>query len=350
MILDDPTRSTGEWLRGEGPLADVVISSRVRLARNIAQFPFLTSAAAGQKSEIFRTIADQVIACTDCPQAELIDLKETGELDRQVLVERHLISRQQAEAEGSRGVTIWPDETLAIMINEEDHLRIQGLHSGLQLDELWSRIGALDDRLGARLEYAYDKEFGFLTACPTNVGTGIRVSVMLHLPALKLSQEIERVSRATKDLRLAVRGLHGEGTEAVGDLVQISNQTTLGKSEEEIIKSLGETVIPKIVEYERMAREELVKQHAEQIDDRIWRAYAVLGHARCIGTEETLTMLSHLRMGIHMGRFDLIDIPTLNELFLLTQPAHLQKMVGRGLDGRQRAVARADYLRKRLNK
>lgn len=349
MILDDPTRSTGEWLRGEGPLAEVVISSRVRLARNITQFPFLTSASTGQKSEIFRTIADQVIACADDPQAELIDVKEADDLDRQVLVERHLISRQQADAEGSRGVTVWPDETLAIMINEEDHLRIQGLRSGLRLDELWTRLSALDDKLGARLEYAYDKKFGFLTACPTNVGTGIRVSVMLHLPALKLSQEIERVSRATKALQLAVRGLHGEGTEAVGDLVQISNQTTLGKSEEEIIKSLGETVIPRIVEYERLARDELLKQHAEQIDDRIWRAYGVLSQARCIGTEETLTMLSHLRMGIHMGRFDLIDIRTLNELFLLTQPAHLQKMVGRLLEGRERAIARADYLRKRLS-
>lgn len=348
MIFDDPTHSTGEWLRGEGKYADVVISSRVRLARNLSDFPFLNSASPGQRSEIFRAVADQVMACGEEEQAELIDLRDADELDRQILVERHLISQQHAEAEGSRGVTVWPDETLAIMINEEDHLRIQGLRSGLDLDALWARLGAVDDRIGRRLEYAYDKKLGFLTACPTNVGTGIRVSVMLHLPALKLSQEIERVSRATRDLRLAVRGLHGEGTEAVGDLVQISNQTTLGQSEDEIITSIGQAVIPQIVEYERLARQELVKQHPEQIDDRIWRAFGTLSNARCIGTEETLGMLSHLRMGIHMGRFDRIDIPTLNELFLLTQPAHLQKLIGRTLEGRERAVARADFLRNRL--
>ncbi len=348
MNLDDLTKTTGEWLRGEGPMSDVVVSSRIRLARNLAEHPFLTAAGESDRVQVYRAAADALAATQIAGDDLLVDVEQLGILDRHVLVERHLISRQHAAGEGCRGVTIAPDETRAVMINEEDHLRIQGLRSGLQLEPLWEEMTAVDDALSRQLAFAFDRQLGYLTACPTNVGTGIRVSVMLHLPALRLTKEIERVARAAKDLRLAVRGLYGEGTDAAGDLFQISNQTTLGKSEEALIQTFSETIIPNIVGYERAARETLARHHEPQVDDRIWRAYGVLAHARRISSAETQTLLSPIHMGIHMGRFKKFDLGTLHELFLYTQPAHLQKMVGKTLDEDERAVARADYLRKRL--
>ncbi|MFQ5590554.1 MAG: protein arginine kinase [Phycisphaerae bacterium] len=348
MTLDELTRTTGEWLRGTGPLADVVISSRVRLARNLASYPFLASASSTERTEIYRILANEVTRPDTGADALLIDMEETDKIDRRVLVERHLVSRQHAASRGSRGVSISPSETRALMINEEDHLRIQGLRSGLQLEAAWEEVNAIDDLLSKTLAFAFDKQFGYLTACPTNVGTGIRVSVMLHLPALKLTKEIERVERAARDMRLAVRGLYGEGTDAIGDLFQISNQTTLGKSEEEVISVFGKKVIPKIVDYERAARGALVRERAAQLDDKVWRAYGILSNARCMGTEETQVLLSPIRMAINMGRFDRMDIATLNEVFLHTQQAHLQKLHGEPLDDEQRSIVRADYLRRRL--
>jgi protein arginine kinase len=347
MRINALVKTTGEWLRGTGPLADVVISSRIRLARNLAEHPFLSSAGESDRTEIYRTIADQLSGETDS-DAVLVNLHDVDRDDQNVLVERHLISRQHAAGEGSRGVTISRDERRAVMINEEDHLRIQGLRSGLDLDGLWADVNQMDNALSKDLAFAFDQQLGYLTACPTNVGTGIRVSVMLHLPALRLTKEIERVARAARDLRLAVRGLYGEGTEAVGDLYQISNQTTLGKTEEAIIRTFSDKIIPRIVEYERTARDTLSKQHAARLDDKIWRAFGVLTNARRISSNETHSLLSPIRMGIHMGRFDRFDLKTLNELFLYTQPAHLQKVVGRMLGEEERGQARADYIRKRL--
>ena len=349
MILDDLTKTTGEWLRGTGQMADVVVSSRVRLARNLAHYPFLTTANATQRTEIYRAVLE---AISDVPvgrDALLIDMETASSIDKDFLVERHLVSRHHATGEGSRGVTISPDETLSLMINEEDHLRIQAIRSGLELEPLWEDIDRVDDSLAATLPFAFDHQLGYLTACPTNVGTGIRVSVMLHLPALKMTKEIERVARAARDMRLAVRGMQGEGTEVVGDLYQVSNQTTLGKPETEIVKGFSERIIPKVVEYERTARESLIRHSPHQLDDKIWRAYGLLSNARRISSGETQSLLSPIRMGIHLGRFDLFDLAALNELFLYTQPAHLQKVQERSLEDEERDVARADYLRKRLS-
>ncbi len=329
-------------------MADVVISSRIRLARNLAERPFLATASLTERTEIFRRLAEEIAASSVGADALLVDMNDADEIDRGVLVERHLISRQHASGEGSRGVSISPAETQALMINEEDHLRIQVLRSGLQLESLWEEANRVDDIISQRVAFAFDRRLGYLTACPTNVGTGIRVSVMLHLPGLRISKEIERVARAARDLRLAVRGLHGEGTDAVGDLYQISNQTTLGKSEEAIIRTFTELIIPKIVEYELAARASLVKNRRHEVDDKIWRAYGILCHARTISSVETHSLLSPIRMGIHLGRFDRFDIRTLNELFLHTQPAHLQKILGKSMDDEHRGIARAQYLRKRL--
>jgi protein arginine kinase len=349
MKLSDLTNHAGEWLRGSGPMSEIVISSRIRLARNIAASPFLSRATRHQRQHLEIRIRDTILSAQIAPQTLYVDLDSAPEIDRTLLVERHLISKPHAAAEGARGVAIGEDETVSIMVNEEDHLRIQVLRSGLQLEEAWEQINQIDDRLEAKLDWAFHPRFGYLTACPTNVGTGIRVSVMLHLPALKLTGEIEKVFRAAKDMRLAVRGLYGEGTEATGDFYQISNQTTLGKSEEEIISDFKHQVIPKIIDYEHHARRTLLNDRTVALDDKVCRALGILRSARLLASEETLFLLSHLRMGVNLGRVKDIDLRTLNELFLLTQPAHLQKIQGKKLEGDLRRAARADYIRQRLN-
>src|SRR3954471_11480556 len=348
MKLSDLTNHAGEWLRGSGPMSEIVISSRIRLARNVAGYPFLARCSRGDRGTLETRVKDTVLAAQISPKTLYVDLEKATEMDRQLLVERHLISKQHAAAEGARGVAVSEDETVSIMVNEEDHLRIQVLRSGLQLEEAWERINKLDDSLESKLDFAFHPRFGYLTACPTNVGTGIRVSVMLHLPALKLTGEIEKVFRAAKDLRLAVRGLYGEGTEATGDFYQISNQTTLGKSEEDIISDFRHVVIPKIIDYEHHARKTLLNDRTVALDDKVCRALGVLRTARLMASEETLFLLSHLRMGVNLGRVKEVDIPTVNELFLLTQPAHLQKLQGRKLEGDLRRSARADFIRQKL--
>jgi protein arginine kinase len=349
MKLSDLTNHAGEWLRGSGPMCEIVISSRIRLARNVAGIPFLSRASRQQRQNLEHRVRDTLLSAPISGPTFYVDLEKAPEIDRQLLVERHLISKQHAATEGARGVAIGENETVSIMINEEDHLRIQVLRSGLQLDEAWTQINAIDDTLESQIDFAFHPRFGYLTACPTNVGTGIRVSVMLHLPALKLTGEIEKVFRAAKDMHLAVRGLYGEGTEATGDFYQISNQTTLGKTEDEIISDFRLVVIPKIIDYEHHARKLLLNERAVHLDDKVMRAQGILRSARLMASEETLSLLSHLRMGVHLGRIKDIDIRTINELFLLTQPAHLQKIQGRKLEGDQRRAARADFIRQRLN-
>jgi protein arginine kinase len=346
--LSDLASGAGEWLRGNGPMSDIVISSRIRLARNVSGFPFLAKASRPDRSSLERRIRDVILAGGIGPQTLYVDLEAAPEVDRLLLVERHLISKQHAAGEGARGVAVGENETVAIMINEEDHLRIQVLRSGLQLEEAWDQVNQIDDKLESKLDFAFHPRFGYLTACPTNVGTGIRVSVMLHLPALKLTGEIEKVFRAAKELRLAVRGLYGEGTEATGDFYQISNQTTLGKSEEDIISDFKHIVIPKIIDYEHHARRTLLNDRTVALDDKIFRALGLLRFARLIASEDVLSALSHLRLGVNLGRIKDIDIRTINALFLLTQPAHLQKVQGKKLDGDARRAARSDYIRQRL--
>lgn len=348
MKLSDLTSQAGEWLRGSGPMSEVVISSRVRLARNVKGYPFLTCANRAQRRELETRIRETILEAELAPQTLYVDLEQAIDVDRELLVERHLISKHHSGAEGARGVAIGQDENLSIMVNEEDHLRLQVLRSGLQLDEAWEQINHVDDVLEEELEFAYHNRFGYLTACPTNIGTGIRVSVMLHLPALKLTGEIEKVFRAAKDMKLAVRGLYGEGTEATGDFYQISNQTTLGKDESEILDDFKHSVIPRIIDFEHHARRTLRSERAAALDDKVFRALGVLRSARLLASDETLFLLSHLRMGIHLGRVKDVEIKTLNELVLMTQPAHLQKLVGKKLDGDERKAARAEFVRHKL--
>jgi len=329
-------------------MSEIVISSRIRLARNVAGFPFLTRCSRTQRSTLEVRIRDAIMASALAPQTLYVDLEKAPQIDRDLLVERHLISKPHAAAEGARGVAIGENETVSVMVNEEDHLRIQVLRSGLQLEDGWEQINRIDDALEAKLDIAFHPRFGYMTACPTNVGTGIRVSVMLHLPALKLTGEIEKVFRAAKDMKLAVRGLYGEGTEATGDFYQISNQTTLGTSEEELISDFKHTVIPKIIDYEHHARKMLLNDKTVALDDKVSRALGILRSARLMASEETLYLLSHLRMGVNLGRIKDVDVRTLNELFLMTQSAHLQKMTGRKLEGDVRRAVRADFIRQKL--
>jgi protein arginine kinase len=346
MNLDDLSRTSGEWLRGSGPESDIVMCSRIRLARNLADFPFSNRASRSEKAEIENIVKNSI---TDTG-LELFyqDVYNLSALDRQFLVERQLISREHQAAEGPRGVAIGPEENVSIMVNEEDHLRIQVMLSGFSLPEVWDQINRLDDRLEEKLSYAFSPQIGYLTACPTNVGTGIRVGVMLHLPALVQTKEIDKFFRALQKINLAVRGLYGEGTQAFGDFYQISNQQTLGKSEQELIKNLSD-VIPQIIDYERKARQKLIQERRQHLHDQVSRAYGVLKTAHTISSEETMHLLSSVRMGINLGLIDDLAIPTVNELFIHTQPAHLQKLQGAPLEVDERNIARASYLRSRLS-
>ena len=350
MTLQRITDHAGEWLRGSGPNGEVVISSRVRLARNLAGFPFVGKASPAQRSEILERCREKVLSGMLGEDLLWITLQDCPDTDRELLVERHLISRQHAQEDPAcpRAVAVSRDETFSIMINEEDHLRIQVLRSGMQLGEGLDHVDHIDDSLESCLDFAFSRRFGYLTACPTNVGTGIRVSVMLHLPALMMSRQIEKVRRAAREMHLAVRGMFGEGSEALGDLYQVSNQTTLGKSEQEILSDFEHTVVPQIIAYEQQARQALLRQRSAQLDDKIWRAWGILTHAHVLSSEETLGLLSHLRLGVNLGRIETVDLRSINELFLLSQPAHLQKLSGSPMNALARREARSQLIRRKL--
>ncbi len=340
--------SHGPWLSDDGPDADVVMSCRVRLARNIAGFPFVGRSNDTQRREIMN-LARQVVLSSDLADGMIwVDLMQSSGRDRQLLMERHLISRHLAEADFPRAVAVSGDETLSIMVNEEDHLRMQLLAAGKRLGELVERINAVDDTIETKIDYAFSPRWGYLTACPTNVGTGIRLSVMMHLPALKLTNEIERVRRAAKDLHLAVRGYYGEGSESAGDFYQISNQVTLGRSEPELLREFQERIVPGIVEYEHEARRMLVNRNPTLLDDRVHRALGILRTARLLGAEEAMKLLSRVRLGIHLGRLPGIDLDAVNRLLLQVQTGHLQLHVGADLSPDQRREARAKLVRQMI--
>jgi protein arginine kinase len=347
--IDELARSSGEWLRGSGPESDIVISSRIRLARNLADFPFISRANPGDRAEIERILRERLLRIKDSFELGYVDVNKLEGIDRQFLVERQLISRELAESQGARGVAIDSKEQVSLMINEEDHLRIQVMQSGLALTAAWERINRIDDLVEKEVTYAFNDRLGYLTACPTNVGTGMRVSVMLHLPALVITRQIDKLFRSLQKISLAVRGLYGEGSQAMGDFYQISNQITLGRSEVDLVKQVGD-VVPTIIEYERKARDFLVRESQENLHDRVSRAYGILRTAQTISSEETMHLLSSVRMGVNLGLIADLEIPTVNKLFIYTQPAHLQKMSGVELDTADRNIERARYLRRHLNK
>ncbi len=349
MELNDLNKTSGEWLRGAGPEGDIVISSRVRLARNLADFPFISRATPQDRRQIESILRETILNANPANDLLYVAIDELEGVDRQFLVERHLISREHAESQGRRAVAIDRTEKFSLMINEEDHLRIQVLQSGFNLHSVWEQINKIDDMMEDKVTYAFHERLGYLTACPTNVGTGLRVSVMLHLPALVITRQIEKVFRSLQKISLAVRGLYGEGSQATGDFYQISNQITLGRSEEELVQQVND-IVPVIIDYERQARQFLVKESHENLHDRVSRAYGILRTAQTISSDETMHLLSSVRMGVNLGLIDDLKIADINQLFIDTQPAHLQKLTGGELSSTDRNIERARYLRQYLNR
>jgi protein arginine kinase len=352
VTFDDLVTNSCEWLKGTGPNSDIVVSSRVRLARNLADYPFVLRATDNDRAEIERLVRERLAVLSDGDRFDAklmyVDVGQLNEIDRSFLMERQLISRELCDGRGARAVAIDPSERFSVMVNEEDHLRLQVMHSGLDLEDALAQADHLDDLIEEQLNYAFSDRFGYLTACPTNVGTGIRVSVMLHLSALVMTKQIEKVFRSLQKINLAVRGLYGEGSEAKGDFYQISNQVTLGMSEQELCKKVAD-VVPVLIDYERQARDYLLRESQEQLHDRVSRAFGILKSAQTISSDETFFHLSSLRMGVNLGLISQVDINTVNKLFIHTQPAHLQKIAGCDLDASDRNVERARYLRTHLD-
>ncbi len=346
--LAELAQTSGEWLKGTGPESDIVISSRIRLARNLADFPFIRRCSDEDRLSIERTVRSRMESIADWEEIRYIDIEQLTDIDRQFLVERQLISREIADGEGSRAVAIDPGERYSVMVNEEDHLRIQVMNSGLDLESAWAQIDSLDDRLEGAILYAFHPRYGYLTACPTNVGTGLRVSVMLHLPALVITRQIEKVFRSMQKINVTVRGLYGEGSQYTGDFYQVSNQITLGRTERELLGLVGKEVVPRIIEYERKARDFLLHHGEQDLHDDVSRALGILSTAKKISSEETMHYLSKVRMGVNLGLIESLPVGMINKLFIHTQPAHLQKLQGRPLGSTDRNVERASYLQRHL--
>src|SRR3954454_22506072 len=339
--------TAGEWLRGEGPHHQIVISSRVRLARNLRNRAFPGWGKKPARIEVLELIRPRVEELTEMQDSFSEMLQDLSALEKQVLVERHLISREHAAKGVGSAVVMNRKQTLSIMINEEDHLRMQSIRSGLQLKSAFKLVDKVDSTLEARLDIAFDPHLGYLTACPTNVGTGMRASAMLHLPGLVLSEMINQVIQAVSKIGLAVRGLYGEGTEAMGNLFQISNQTTLGEKEEDIINRLTK-VIETIIDKEHDARQTLLQRKPSTLCAQIGRAYGVLTYAHAMPSKEALNLLSVIKLGIDLGAFPEHHRLQIDELFIETQPAHLQKSSEQKLNAEERDHLRAEIIRERL--
>ncbi|MBI3312052.1 MAG: protein arginine kinase [Candidatus Omnitrophica bacterium] len=348
MTLDDLLQHPGEWLRGSGSHSDIVMSSRIRLARNLEKDPFPQWAARAARAAVKTKIAEAIAGSDLLKTALFLEMKTLSEIDRLLLVERHLVSREHATGSNEKAVLISDREIIAIMVNEEDHLRLQVLQSGFNLPEAWTLLARVNDELEGKLSYAFSSEWGYLTACPTNVGTGMRASCMLHLPCLVMTKQINRVLHAISKLGLTARGLYGEGTEATGNFFQLSNQVTLGVSEEETIDSL-ERLIQQVMDQEQAARQVLMNQSREALEDRIWRAYGTLKAAHLINSSETVNLLSLVRLGVDLEVIAGVERGLLNRLFIQIQPAHLQKLAGKVLSPTERDSRRAQLLRDSLS-
>ncbi|WP_226585844.1 protein arginine kinase [Halobacillus litoralis] len=337
------------WMKQEGPDSDIVMSSRIRLARNFSQYPFPIIASEETLEKVLEFFKDgfKETSFRDYKNFELIQMKDLQPVEKRVLVEKHLISPHLAEKSEKSATLISQNEQVSIMINEEDHVRIQLYFPGFQLDQALEQATQLDDWLEEKIDYAFDEKRGYLTACPTNVGTGMRASVMMHLPALSMTQQINRMTPAINQLGLVVRGIYGEGSEAVGNIFQISNQITLGKSEEDIVEDLH-SVVKQLIDQERRARAALMNRSSLQLEDRIFRSYGVLTNSRIIESKEAAKCLSDLRLGIDLGLIDDIPRTILNELMVLTQPGFLQQYAKDTLSPEERDVRRASLIRERL--
>ncbi len=336
------------WMNEEGPESDIVLSSRVRLARNLQNHTFSTLLKSEEANSIIEQVENQLKPLQEQQEFVMLKMAEMQSLEKRMLVEKHLISPHLAEQSPYGACLLSQDEKVSIMFNEEDHIRIQCMLSGLQLSEALEKANKFDDIIEEKVDYAFDEKRGYLTCCPTNVGTGLRASVMMHLPGLIITQQMSRIIPAINQLGLVVRGIYGEGSEALGNIFQISNQTTLGKSENDIVHDLT-IVVQQIIEQERLAREALVNTMNIQLEDRVFRSLGILAHSRIIESKEAAKCLSDVRLGIDLGYIKNISKMILNELMILTQPGFLQKYAGGELRPQERDYRRATFIRERLN-
>jgi protein arginine kinase len=341
-----------EWLDADGPLAEVVLSTRVRLARNLADHRFGLRADEEEKRAILDTCVAAARRTRSLGEGTVLAMRKLAEPNRRLLLERHLVSKELigetgGEAPAHTALLLAAEDSFGVMVNEEDHLRLQSLLSGFRLREAWRRVDDMDEELAAHLEYAFHPEFGYLTSCPTNVGTGLRASVLVHLPALVLTQEIGKVLQGISQVGLTFRGLYGEGSEVVGNFFQISNQTTLGKTEEDLIDHL-QKIVQQVVQYEKQARSVLLRDARTVIEDKVWRAFGLLRYARSISFDEVMNLLSGVRLGSGLKLLPGLRVYTLNQIMIFSQSAHLEKLAGKPLSAGDADTYRARYIRRLL--
>jgi protein arginine kinase len=338
-----------KWMEGKGPNSDIVVSSRIRLARNLEDINFPQMMSKEDAEQVISKVRDSILLSNSIltKEFDFYKLDKISPLDRNVLIEKYLISYSLVDKPEISGFLLSKDEKITIMINEEDHIRMQVILSGLRLEEGWDLCSKIDDVIEERLRYAFDEKLGYLTSCPTNVGTGMRASVMLHLPALVMTGNINKVLQAVTQIGLTVRGLYGEGTNAMGNLFQISNQTTLGETEERIIEKLKNIVL-QIIDKERNTRKNLFDNKRVEVEDRVYRSLGVLQNSRIMSSKEAMKLLSDVKMGVDMGIIQGIDGNVINRLIINIQPANVQKFAGKELSNRERDIKRAELIRERL--
>ena len=346
----EPVAERGlDWIRC-GDEAEIVLSSRVRVARNLQGIPFPGRAGAEERAEVVERVRAAAGRTDLLDGACIWEVDSLDSVDREILVERHLISRDlliDRRGPSSAALVLADGSSCGVMVNEEDHLRLQSLLSGLRLREGWSLVDRMDEELGQALPMAYHHEFGFLTSCPTNVGTGLRASVLMHLPGLVLTKEIGKVLQGLNQVGLTFRGLYGEGSEVVGNFFQVSNQTTLGKSEEDLVDHL-DRLAHQVIDYEQQARQVLMKEAPAETEDKIWRAYGLLRYARSLSFEELINLLSGVRLGAGLKLLPGLRVYTVNKIMIYSQPAHLEQAAGRDLPPPELDAHRASFVRKLL--
>ncbi|MBI4055030.1 MAG: protein arginine kinase [Elusimicrobia bacterium] len=338
------------WIQVRGLHTDVVLSSRIRLARNFSQRPFPHNGAVKTLKATLEASFEAAKKTAGLAAAAYLKLEEMEDLDRQFLIERHLISPEMAKNYSSRGGVVGDKEMLSLRINEEDHLRLQGLEPGLSLSSLWKALNTLEEELARTLPLAFDEKWGYLTACPTNAGTGLRASCLVHLPALSATRQTAKLLEELSRIGLVVRGFYGEGTQPYGDFFQISNAISLGPKEEDIIDNI-QRVLKSLVDHEKESRMILARPpHKSKLEDRVYRSLGILSQARSISFEETMQHLSRLRLGVSLGWEMPVDLHQINELLILSQPAHIQMIEGSELDAGARDLVRATLIRKKLER
>lgn len=340
------------WLEDRGPEHEIVLSTRVRLARNLQGVPFSLRTSADDRERVLERVEKALEASDVLADPVLWQMEELDPVERRVLLERHLVSHEliglpHGTPPPASALVVANGRALGLMVNEEDHLRLQTLLNGFQLDRAWKEVEQLDEEIGQRLPYAFHHEFGFLTSCPTNVGTGLRASVLIHLPGLVLTKEIRKVLQGIAQVGLTFRGLYGEGSEVVGNFFQVSNQTTLGKTEEDLIDHLG-NVVSRVIEYEKQARAVLLREAPAVLEDKVWRAYGILCHARSLSFDELMNLLSGVRLGITLKLLRTPRVESLNRIMIYGQTAHLERAARRRLDETDGDLFRASLVRDAL--